>query len=62
MLKGVMLMSPEDNVQLIVSIKKRLIGYFIEARIINQYFLNDFSIVLTANVVVEPFLLMNCPF
>lgn len=45
MLKGVMLMSPEDNVQLIVSIKKRLIGYFIEARIINQYFLNDFSII-----------------
>lgn len=45
MLKGVMLMSPKDNVQLIVSIKKRLIGYFIEARIINQYFLNDFSII-----------------
>lgn len=44
-LKGVMLMSPKDNVQLIVSIKKRLIGYFIEARIINQYFLNDFSII-----------------
>ena len=42
MLKGVMLMSPEDNVQLIVSIKKRLIGYFIEARIINQYLLKDF--------------------
>lgn len=38
-------MSPKDNVQLIVSIKKRLIGYFIEARIINQYFLNDFSII-----------------
>lgn len=33
------------NVQVIVSIKKRLVGYFIEARIINQYFLNDFSIV-----------------
>ena len=31
MLKGVMLMSPKDNVQLIVSIKK--------------YFLNDFSII-----------------
>ena len=45
MLKGVILMSPKDNVQLIVSIKKRLIGYFIEARIINQYFLNDFSII-----------------
>ena len=45
MLKGVMLMSPKDNVQLIVSIKKRLIGYFIEAHIINQYFLNDFSII-----------------
>ena len=42
MLKGVMLMGPKDNVQLIVSIKKKLIGYFIEARIINQYFLNDF--------------------
>ena len=38
-------MSPKDNVQLIVSIKKKLIGYFIEARIINQYFLNDFSII-----------------
>jgi hypothetical protein len=38
-------MSPKDNVQLIVSIKKRLIGYFIEARIINQYFLNDISII-----------------
>ena len=38
-------MSPKDNVQLIVSIKKRLIGYFIEARIINQYFLNDLSII-----------------
>ena len=33
------------NVQVIVSIKKRLVGYFIEALIINQYFLNDFSIV-----------------
>lgn len=38
-------MSPKDNVQLIVSIKKRLIGYFIEARIINQYFLDDYSII-----------------
>lgn len=38
-------MSSRDNVQVIVSIKKRLVGYFIEARIINQYFLNDFSIV-----------------
>lgn len=38
-------MSPKDNVQLIVSIKKRLIGYFIDAHIINQYFLNDFSII-----------------
>ena len=45
MLKGVMLMSPKDNVQLIVSIKKRLIGYFIEARIINQYFFDDYSII-----------------
>lgn len=45
MLKGVMLMSPKDNVQLIVSIKKRLIGYFIEARIINQHFLDDYSII-----------------
>ena len=27
MLKGVMLMSPKDNVQLIVSIKKRLIDF-----------------------------------
>lgn len=45
MLKGVMLMGPKHNVQLIVSIKKKLIGYFIEARIINQYFLNDFSII-----------------
>lgn len=40
-----MLMGSRDNVQVIVSIKKRLVGYFIEARIINQYFLNDFSIV-----------------
>lgn len=38
-------MGSRDNVQVIVSIKKRLVGYFIEARIINQYFLNDFSIV-----------------
>lgn len=38
-------MSPKDNVQLIVSIKKRLIGYFIEARIINQHFLDDYSII-----------------
>lgn len=45
MLKGVMLMGPKHNVQLIVSIKKKLIGYFIEARIINQYFLNDLSII-----------------
>lgn len=45
MLKGGMLMGSRDNVQVIVSIKKRLVGYFIEARIINQYFLNDFSIV-----------------
>lgn len=38
-------MSSKDNVQLIVSIKKRLIGYFIEARIINQYFFDDYSII-----------------
>lgn len=43
--EGGMLMGSRDNVQVIVSIKKRLVGYFIEARIINQYFLNDFSIV-----------------
>lgn len=38
-------MSSKDNVQLIVSVKKRLIGYFIEARIINQYFFDDYSII-----------------
>lgn len=38
-------MSSKDNVQLIVTIKKRLIGYFIEARIINQYFFDDYSII-----------------
>ena len=38
-------MSPKDNVQLVVSIKKRLIGYFIEARIINQYIFDDYSII-----------------
>lgn len=50
MLKGVMLMSPKDNVQLIVSIKKRLIGYLIEARIINQYFFDDYSIIYLKHI------------